>query len=129
MNHYLNKHPWQAILVTFAVIITIREGCFYVAKQLNHEAAGNVAGMLLLLVILLLWRINHGLPDWLITASNKILTDSAIAYLPVSAGAGLLLFGLGDELFGILAVTVVATLLPLWAFAVVANRWLNEDKL
>ena len=56
-----------------------------------------------------------------------MLVDSGFAFLPVSAGAGLLLFALGDELWGVMITMLISTLIPLWGLAILANRWLNQD--
>ena len=39
----------------------------------------------------------------------------------------LLLFGLGDELWGFMLTILISTLIPIWGFAVLANRWLNRN--
>src|SRR5699024_7432506 len=73
-------------------------------------------------------RFTIGVPEWLTNASNTLLVDSGFAFLPVSAGAGLLIFGLGDELWGIMLTLVVSTLIPLWGLAKLSNVWLNGEQ-
>jgi hypothetical protein len=56
-----------------------------------------------------------------------LLVDSGFAFLPVSAGAGILLFELGDEFWGVMLTMVISTLIPLWGLAILANRWLSSS--
>jgi len=90
------------------------------------EKAANIVGLVAMFIILMTWRLLKGLPSWLTQASNTLLVDSGFAFLPVSAGAGLLLFALGDELWGVMITMIVSTLIPLWGLALLANRWLNH---
>jgi len=114
-----------AILLTLALVIIIREGAVLVCATFGISSAANVVGMLVMFFILLVWRLTVGLPQWLTQASNTLLVDSGFAFLPVSAGAGLLMFALGDELWGVVLTIVISTLLPLWGLGILANRWLN----
>lgn len=114
-----------AILLTLALVIVIREGSVVVCAALGISSAANIVGMLVMFFILLVWRLTLGLPQWLTKASNTLLVDSGFAFLPVSAGAGLLMFALGDEFWGVVLTIVISTLLPLWGLAILANRWLN----
>ncbi|WP_019672241.1 CidA/LrgA family protein [Psychrobacter lutiphocae] len=115
----------MAILLTLAIVICIREGAVFVCQAIGYASAANIVGMISFFVLLMLWRFTIGLPEWLTHASNTLLVDSGFAFLPVSAGAGLLIFALGDELWGIVITLVVSTLLPLWALAKLANAWLG----
>ena len=83
--------------------------------------------MLILFVLLMAWRWLSGLPNWLNRASGILLADSAFAFLPVSAGAGILMLKLGDEFWGITVTILVCTLIPLWAMATLGNQWLKDD--
>lgn len=123
MNTLLNKHTWVAILLTLISIVVIREISVAFATYIGFASMGNIIGMIWLFTMLLVWRFVKGLPDWLTISSNKILTESALAYLPVSAGAGILLFKLGDQFWGVMAVMLISTILPLWAFAKLAEYW------
>ncbi len=98
-----------------------------VCQWLGIEKAANIVGLLTMFCILIVWRFIKGIPSWLTQASNTLLVDSGFAFLPVSAGAGLLLFGLGNELWGFMLTILISTLIPLWGFAVLSNRWLNRD--
>ena len=118
---------WMALLLTLIMVITVREAAVIVCQWAGIEKAANIVGLLTMFFILIVWRFIKGVPSWLTQASNTLLVDSGFAFLPVSAGAGLLLFGLGDELWGFMLTILISTLIPIWGFAVLANRWLNRD--
>ncbi|SLJ83669.1 hypothetical protein DABAL43B_0455 [Psychrobacter sp. DAB_AL43B] len=123
-----SKMPlWMALLLTLTMIIIVRESAVIVCQWAGIEKAANIVGMLTMFSILIVWRLIKGLPSWLTRASNTLLVDSGFAFLPVSAGAGLLLFALGDELWGVMLTMIISTLIPLWGLAILANRWLNRD--
>ena len=125
---YSSKMPlWMALLLTLIMVITVRESAVIVCQWAGIEKAANIVGLLTMFFILIVWRFIKGVPSWLTQASNTLLVDSGFAFLPVSAGAGLLLFGLGDELWGFMLTILISTLIPIWGFAVLANRWLNRD--
>lgn len=115
-----------AILLTLGMVIAIREGAVLVCRAFDIESAANIVGMIVMFIILMVWRLTIGLPEWISRASNRLLVDSGFAFLPVSAGAGLLLFALGDEFWGIVITMVVSTLIPLWALGKLANHWLKD---
>ena len=123
-----SKMPlWMALLLTLIMVITVRESAVIICQWAGIEKAANIVGLLTMFFILIVWRFIKGVPSWLTQASNTLLVDSGFAFLPVSAGAGLLLFGLGDELWGFMLTILISTLIPIWGFAVLANRWLNRD--
>ena len=123
-----SKMPlWMALLLTLIMVITVREAAVIVCQWAGIEKAANIVGLLTMFFILIVWRFIKGVPSWLTQASNTLLVDSGFAFLPVSAGAGLLLFGLGDELWGFMLTILISTLIPIWGFAILANRWLNRD--
>ena len=123
-----SKMPlWIALLLTLIMVITVREAAVIVCQWAGIEKAANIVGLLTMFFILIVWRFIKGVPSWLTQASNTLLVDSGFAFLPVSAGAGLLLFALGDELWGFMLTILISTLIPIWGFAVLANRWLNRD--
>ena len=126
-THSSNMPLWMALLLTLAMVITVRESAVMVCQWLGIEKAANIVGLLTMFCILIVWRFIKGIPSWLTQASNTLLVDSGFAFLPVSAGAGLLLFGLGDELWGFMLTILISTLIPLWGFAVLSNRWLNRN--
>ena len=117
---------WMALLLTLIMVITVRESAVVVCEWAGIEKAANIVGLLVMFLILITWRFIKGIPSWLTQASNTLLVDSGFAFLPVSAGAGLLLFALGDELWGFMLTILISTLIPIWGFAVLSNRWLNR---
>lgn len=118
---------WLAISLTLIMVIIVRESAVVICELLGIEKAANVVGMVAMFLILVVWRWIKGLPKWLTKASNILLVDSGFAFLPVSAGAGLLLFALGDELWGVMLTMAISTLIPLWGLALLTNRWLNNS--
>ncbi len=117
---------WLAVILTLAMVICVRESAVVICQWAGIEKAANIVGLVAMFVILITWRLLKGLPSWLTHASNTLLVDSGFAFLPVSAGAGLLLFALGDELWGVMLTMIISTLIPLWGLAILANRWLNH---
>ncbi|WP_350561489.1 CidA/LrgA family protein [Psychrobacter sp. CAL346-MNA-CIBAN-0220] len=117
---------WIALSLTLVIVIVVRESAVVICQWAGIEKAANVVGMVAMFLILITWRMIIGLPNWLTRASNILLVDSGFAFLPVSAGAGLLLFALGDELWGIMLTMVISTLIPLWGLAILANHWLSN---
>ena len=117
----------MALLLTLIMVITVRESAVIVCEWAGIEKAANIVGLLVMFFILIIWRFIKGIPSWLTQASNTLLVDSGFAFLPVSAGAGLLLFALGDELWGFMLTILISTLIPMWGFAVLSNRWLNRN--
>ena len=115
-----------SLLLTLAMVIIVRESAVVICQAFGVEQAANVVGMVAMFLILVIWRLLRGLPRWLTRASNILLVDSGVAFLPVSAGAGILLFGLGDELWGVMLTMAISTLIPLWGLAILANRWLGN---
>ena len=123
-----SKMPlWMALLLTLTIVVTVRESAVFVCQLAGIEKAANIVGLLTMFFILMFLRFIKGIPGWLTQASNTLLVDSGFAFLPVSAGAGLLLFALGDELWGFMLTILISTLIPIWGFAVLSNRWLNRN--
>ena len=125
--HSSPKPLWLALILTLALVIFVRESAVVVCAWIGIEKAANIVGLVAMFLILIIWRLLKGLPSWMTQASNTLLVDSGFAFLPVSAGAGLLLFGLGDELSGVMITLIVSTLIPMWGLARLANHWLNHD--
>ncbi|MDN6276248.1 CidA/LrgA family protein [Psychrobacter sp.] len=126
-THLSNIPLWLAIILTLAMVIFVRETAVIICQWAGIEKAANIVGLVAMFIILMAWRLLKGLPDWLTQASNTLLVDSGFAFLPVSAGAGLLLFALGDELWGTMLTMIISTLIPLWGLAILANRWLSNS--
>lgn len=129
-------HLWLAILLTIVMVVVVRELCVLLCGYVGIPRAANIVGLVVMFILLFTWRwfrekqqtLNTpSLPNWLTNASNRLLLDSGLAFLPISAGAGLLLFSLGDELWGVLTVIFVSTLIPLWGIAKLSNYWLNKS--
>jgi len=118
---------WIALSLTLVMVIVVRESAVVICQWAGIEKAANVVGLVVMFLILMAWRLIRGLPNWLTRASNILLVDSGFAFLPVSAGAGLLLFALGDELWGVMLTMVISTLIPLWGLAILANHWLSSS--
>ncbi len=118
---------WMALILTLIMVVVVRESAVIVCQWAGIEKAANIVGLLTMFVILIIWRLIKGLPHWLTQASNTLLVDSGFAFLPVSAGAGLLLFALGDEFWGVMLTMIISTLIPLWGLAILANRSLNNS--
>ena len=118
---------WMALILTLIMVVVVLESAVIVCQWAGIEKAANIVGLLTMFVILIIWRLIKGLPHWLTQASNTLLVDSGFAFLPVSAGAGLLLFALGDEFWGVMLTMIISTLIPLWGLAILANRSLNNS--
>jgi len=124
---------WLALILTLTMVIVVRETAVVLCQMAGIEKAANIVGLVAMFVILMAWRLLKGLPSWLTQASNTLLVDSGFAFLPVSAGAGLLLFALGDELLGVMITMIVSTLIPLWGLALLAksdiNGWCTKQSM
>ncbi|MGM8870071.1 CidA/LrgA family protein [Psychrobacter sp. 2Y5] len=118
---------WLALLLTLAMVVIVRESALLLCQWAGIEKAANIVGLVAMFVILVVWRLLKGLPNWITRASNLLLVDSGFAFLPVSAGAGILLFELGDEFWGVMLTMAISTLIPLWGLAILANHWLSSS--
>lgn len=125
-THSAHLPLWLALILTLAMVIFVRESAVVICQWAGIEKAANIVGLVAMFFILMTWRLLKGLPNWLTQASNTLLVDSGFAFLPVSAGAGLLLFALGDELWGVMLTMIISTLIPLWGLAILAQHWLNH---
>lgn len=127
----LLQHRVASLSLTLLMVIVIRELCVWACRPFGLETAANIIAMLLMLVLLLLWRAyrgwHRGLPLWISDASNIWLKDSGFAFLSISAGAGILLFTLGNELIPVVVIMAISTIIPLWFFAKLAQRWLADE--
>ena len=122
--HRIKSIDWPAWLGTLALIICFREGAVWLMTQFHYPELGNLVGLIGLLLLLLLWRNLHKLPARLVDTNNKIMKESAFAFLPISAGSLLMLVHMGSEIPLFVMVLVVSTLIPLWIYAKMAKHWL-----
>ena len=122
--HRIKSIDWPAWLGTLALIICFREGAVWLMTQFNHPELGNLVGLIALLMTLLVWRNVHKLPARLVDTNNKIMKESAFAFLPISAGSLVMLVHMGKEIPIFLIVMCLSTLIPLWVYAKMAKRWL-----
>lgn len=121
------RFDWPFWLLALALIIGFREGAVWLLARAGHPELGNLAGLLALLCVLLLWRRVRALPARLIHVNNTLMKESAFAFLPISAGAVFALASMGSELWPFLLVLTVSTLPPLWLYARLARRGLRRD--
>ena len=119
-----SKRFWLGMIGTVAIVVGFRELALVVCTWLGMPTAANIVGLVGLFVVLVGVRMTVGLPTWLSSSASTLLVDSGFAFLPVSAGAGILLFGLGEDLLPVSAVIIISTLIPLWAFAKLSALWL-----
>ena len=127
---YLTTSPtfWLGLFATIAIVIGMRELALVVCTALGMPTATNIVGLVSLFVVLMGVRLaKGGLPRWLSSSASVLLVDSGFAFLPVSAGAGILLFGLGADLPAVSAVIIISTVIPLWAFAKLSAKWLDDN--
>jgi len=121
---WIKKIDWVAWIGTLLLIVCFREGAVWVMTQFQHPELGNLVGLIGLLLCLLIWRNVHKLPMRLVDTNNKIMKESAFAFLPISAGSLIMLVHMGKEIPIFLAVMLISTLIPLWVYAKIAKRWL-----
>ncbi len=119
---------WLGMLATIAIVVGFRELALVVCTWFGMPSAANIVGLISLFILLVGVRMTVGLPTWLSGSASTLLVDSGFAFLPVSAGAGILLFGLGADLLPVSAVIIISTVIPLWAFAKLSAAWLNQEQ-
>lgn len=127
----IHKISFIGIFLTLILVILIRESSVVVCNMLGIDTAANIVGLVVMFFCMIfwrLWRVKRGkssLPQWLTSSSNLLLIDSGFAFLPISAGAGVLLLGLNEELSKILIISIITTLFPLWLLAKISDIWLG----
>jgi hypothetical protein len=119
-----NKIDWPAWIGTISLIILFREAAVWICGQWGHPELGNLAGLLSLFAVLLIWRQIKGLPSRLVDTNNKIMKESGFAFLPFCAGSLIALVHMGTQIPLFLLVIVMSTLVPLWVYAKMAKKWL-----
>lgn len=115
---------WTAWVGTIALIVFFREASVWLMTYFGHPEMGNLVGLLSLLMVLFMWRKFHKIPARLVDTNNKIMKESAFAFLPISAGSLLMMTHLGREIPMFLVVLFVSTLIPLWVYAKMSKKWL-----
>lgn len=120
----MKKFDWSALCLTLLVIIIIREAAVWLMSQVGHPELGNLIGLAMFLMILIVVRRFWAIPLRMIDANAHIMKESAFAFLPISAGSILMLIAMGKETPLFLLVMVISTLIPLWGYAKLAKRWL-----
>ena len=119
------KHiDWPAWIGTLLLLIVFREASVWIMTQFTHPDLGNLVGLLTLLAVLFTWRKLSKIPARLVDTNNKIMKESAFAFLPISAGSLIMLTHMGKQIPIFLIVLCISTLIPLWLYAKMAKRWL-----
>lgn len=121
---WIKTLDWKAWVGTIALIIIFREASVWLMGQFNHPELGNLVGLISLLIVLSLWRKFNKISVRLVDTNNKIMKESAFAFLPISAGSLLMLKHLGEEMPMFLAVLFISTFIPLWVYAKMSKKWL-----
>lgn len=121
---WIKSVDWPAWIGVLVLIVGFREGAVWLMTRLQKPELANLIGLVSLLVVLLTWRKFKTLPTRLVDVNNKIMKESAFAFLPISAGSLVMLFHMGKEIPLFLVVLTLSTLLPLWIYAKMAKRWL-----
>jgi putative effector of murein hydrolase LrgA (UPF0299 family) len=121
---WFKRIDWRIWIATLILIVAFREGALWLMTQFSHPELGNLVGLMSLLVVLALWRIFGNIPTNLIETNNKIMKESAFAFLPISAGSLIMLIHMGEKIPTFLCVLFISTLVPLWVYAKISRRWL-----
>lgn len=95
-------------------------------QQLHLPLSGNIMGMMLLFVFLLIYG---RVPESLAFFTSKFLQHLALYLLPVSAGVITLWPLLQREGIAIVLVMVVSTLIPLVLCAWLLDKWLQKKRI
>ena len=121
---WFKRIDWHIWIATIILIVAFREGALWLMTQFSHPELGNLVGLMSLLIVLSLWRFFGHIPSNLIETNNKIMKESAFAFLPISAGSLIMLVHMGEKIPTFLIVLFISTLIPLWVYAKIAKRWL-----
>lgn len=122
------KFDWPALLFTLVLIVLVRETAVWLMGLIHYPELGNLVGLLSFLMVLLTWRHFKPLPVRILDATTHIMKESAFAFLPISAGAIIMLAHLGHELPWFLFILVFSTLISLGLYAHAAKHWMNPKK-
>lgn len=121
---WIKTIDWPIWIGVLCLIIGFREASVWLMTQFNRPELGNLVGLISLLIVLFTWRKIKSLPQRLVDVNNKIMKESAFAFLPISAGSLMMMVHMGKEIPVFLAVLTFSTLVPLWIYAKMAKRWL-----
>lgn len=121
---FLKRIDWTAWITTILLIVVFREGALWLMTQFSHPELGNLVGLLSLLIILCIWRRFGHVPIKLVDTNNRLMKESAFAFLPISAGSLIMLVQMGEKIPIFLLILFTSTLIPLWVYAKIAKRWL-----
>ncbi|WOE33127.1 MULTISPECIES: hypothetical protein [unclassified Acinetobacter] len=121
---WVKKIDWTAWFATIVLIVVFRESALWLMTQLHYPELGNLTGLLSLLIVLVIWRKLGHIPPRLIDTNNKLMKESAFAFLPISAGSLIMLLHMGEKIPTFVAILFISTLIPLWVYAKIAKRWL-----
>ena len=117
---------WRMAGLAMLIIIVVRELCVWLMGLVGFANLGNLVGLFVLLGLALCYRASRGqIPPRLVAANARILRESLFAFLPICAGMGVLIIGLGSDASKILAIMVISTLFPLRLYAYLSKRWLG----
>ena len=120
----LSKIDWTMWLATLGLVMSFREGALWLMRTLGHPELGNLTGLLSLLAVLLILRQFKPVSQRLVDCNNRMLKESAFAFLPICVGSLIMLSHMGQEIPLFLVVLIVSTLLPLWVYARLAKRFI-----
>lgn len=119
------QFDWKMLVVVTLIIVFIREISVWLMTQIGYANLGNFLGLFLLFGLAIAYRISKGeIPTQIVAANSKILKEGIFAFLPICAGIGTLLAGLGNDAFKILLIMVISTLIPMRIYAYIVKKWL-----
>lgn len=118
------KIDWSMWLATLGLVISFREGALWLMRHMGHPELGNLTGLLSLLALLLVLRQFRPVSQRLVDCNNRMLKESAFAFLPICVGSLMMLAHMGKEIPLFLVVLCISTLLPLWVYARLAKRFI-----
>ena len=118
------KFDWKMLAIVIIIIVFIREISVWLMAQMGYANLGNFLGLLLLFGFAMAYRISQGeIPSRLVAANSTILKEGIFAFLPICAGIGTLLAGLGNDALKIVLIMVISTLIPLRLYAYMVQKW------
>lgn len=73
------KQRFLPMLATLLLVVIVREGCMWLSEPLGLGSAGNIIGMVVMLVLLMIWRFTK---VYRLGSPNLVIFGSKIAVLP-----------------------------------------------